>query len=52
MVSLYDQLVQILGEPPTDLIAYFYYLLAGFIVFLSIKLLFTMIFKFILNVRI
>lgn len=52
MASLYDQLVTIMGTPPNDLVMYFYYVVAAFIVVTSIKLLYTMIFKFLLNVRI
>lgn len=52
MTNLYDQLLNIVGTPPNDLCAYFLYIACVFIVITSMRLLYTFIFKFLLNIRI
>lgn len=51
MTNLYSQLVSVIGTPPNEMIQYLYYCICAFIVFMSIKLLFTFIFRFVLNIK-
>ena len=51
MNSLYDQLISIIGTPPNTILNYFLYVACVYIVISSVKLLYTLIFKFVLNIR-
>lgn len=51
MNSLMSQIISVLGEAPNDTIEFFYYLLASFIVIISIKIVFKVIFDYILNIK-
>lgn len=51
MTSLYEQVVAVLGSPPNETIRYLYYVACVYILITSVKLLYTFIFKFLLNTK-